>query len=160
VAAVHLEQIVEAPRERVWEAVSDSTLLPAYMPYVDDASPWSARAVGGSRRLRMFVALPVVETLTQWVDGRVLAYRAAGGVPLAGRLAVRGFEAVWVLGELDANARTRIDVRMTWASLPAAGLVGEIALRRGVAGGLRALARLVEDSLEDVGGAAQPAGSA
>ena len=136
---------ISAPRDRVWEVVSDPARALSFMSGVTRWEVEGDQRIGLGARYRVLFRIGAAEVgglieVVEWDDGRELAWTSVMGVDQRGR---------WRLRDLP-NGRTRVELRMAYG-VAGAGLSGWLAervaaptlsahLRRSV----RALKRLVE----------------
>lgn len=144
-------QRIAAPRAAVWAAIIDGERLPAWLPGVRSATPWTTLGVGGRRRLGIGpLDLPgasLTEQIFEWVDGSVLGYGIVASPPLVGPTAFGGHHARFTLTDatgVGGGAATDLAYTGRVRGRLAGGNVTAFAMTRQFATGLRTLARLVE----------------
>ncbi|MFL5823210.1 MAG: SRPBCC family protein [Solirubrobacteraceae bacterium] len=141
VASTH----ISAPRERVWDAVTDPARVLSFMSGVTRWEVEGEQRTGLGARYRVLFRIGAAEVgglieIVEWDEGRELAWTSVMGIDQRGR---------WRLRE-GSGGRTRVELRMAYG-VAGAGLTGWLAervaaptvsahLRRSV----RALKRLVE----------------
>ncbi len=112
---------IDAPAGRVWAVLADFASIAAWAPNVDHSCTMKVQTIGlGAVRRVQTGRLTLLETVTTWEPGRVLAYRITGLPP------VGDVSNEWRLAPAGTSTRVRLTTRVEAGRRPPQRLLARV----------------------------------